>query len=238
MLPLACLLTIKLNNQLLVDRAVNIFTRRQRCRAARHLAARRNPRRPSATSRRLPGTFNVHVLTAAFFDRNHVTGLHLIRRNINLLFIHQHVPVIDELPRLASRSRKAGAIHGIVQTALEQEQKVLARDALLTRGALKVVSKLSFEDKVDALDLLLFAQLLAVPCQSFATTHRVAMLSRRLGPAFLDRTRRLVTAISLEEKFCTFAAAQAAHRISIPSQSFLPPVSITDGKVYRPRLEP
>jgi hypothetical protein len=83
---------------------------------------------------------------------------------------------------------------------------------------------LSFEDKVDALDLLLFAQLLAVTRQSFAATHRVAMLSRRLGSALLDGTRRLVTAISLEEKFSTFAAAQAAHRISIPSQSFLPPV--------------
>src|ERR1051326_1117499 len=51
------------------------------------------------------------------------------------------------------------------------------------------------------------------------------MLSGRLRAAFFNRTRRFVAAISLEEKFCTFAAAQAAHRISIPSQSFLPPVS-------------
>src|ERR1041384_2735797 len=62
------------------------------------------------------------------------------------------------------------------------------------------------------------------------------MLPGRLCAALLNRTRWLVTAISLEEKFCTFAAAQAAHRISIPSQSFLPPVSNTDGKVYRLRI--
>src|SRR5205823_3238052 len=62
------------------------------------------------------------------------------------------------------------------------------------------------------------------------------MLSGRLRAAFFNRTGRFVAAISLEEKFCAFAAAQAAHRISIPSQSFLPPVSNTDGKVYRPRI--
>src|ERR1041384_8718219 len=61
------------------------------------------------------------------------------------------------------------------------------------------------------------------------------MLSGRLRAAFLNRTGRFLAAISLEEKFCTFAAAQAAPRFSIPSQSFLPPVSNTDGKVYRPR---
>jgi hypothetical protein len=83
---------------------------------------------------------------------------------------------------------------------------------------------LSFEDEVDALDLLLLAKLLAVTSQRFAAPHRITMLSRRLSTPLFDGTRRLVTAISLEEKFCTFAAAQAAHRISIPSQSFLPPV--------------
>src|SRR5256885_262282 len=62
------------------------------------------------------------------------------------------------------------------------------------------------------------------------------MLSGRLRAAFFNRTGRFVAAISLEEKFCPFAAAQAAHRISIPSQSFLPPVSNTDGKVYRLRI--
>src|SRR5437762_4584978 len=62
------------------------------------------------------------------------------------------------------------------------------------------------------------------------------MLSGRLRAAFFNRTGRFVAAISLEEKFCAFAAAQAAHRISIPSQSFLPPVSNTDGKVYRLRI--
>ena len=62
------------------------------------------------------------------------------------------------------------------------------------------------------------------------------MLSGRLSAALFNRTGRFVTAISLEEEFCAFAAAQAAHRISIPSQSFLPPVLLTDGKVYRPHI--
>jgi hypothetical protein len=50
------------------------------------------------------------------------------------------------------------------------------------------------------------------------------VLSRRLCAALFNRTRWFVATVALEEKFCAFAAAQAAHRISIPSQSFLPPV--------------
>src|SRR5204863_3896198 len=106
----------------------------------------------------------------------------------------------------------------------KQEQKVLTRNSFLARGAFKVISKLSFEDKVDALDLLLLAKLLAISSERFAAPHGIAMLSGRLCAALFNRTGRLVTAISLEEKFCAFAAAQTAHRISIPSQSFLPPV--------------
>jgi len=50
------------------------------------------------------------------------------------------------------------------------------------------------------------------------------MLSGRLSAALFNRTGRFVATVALEEKFCTFAATQTAHRISIPSQSFLPPV--------------
>src|SRR5918998_1506135 len=68
----------------------------------------------------------------------------------------------------------------VVQPALQQEQKVLARDALLARGLLEVVAELAFEDEVNALDLLLLAQLLAVADQCLAAPHRIAVLPRRL----------------------------------------------------------
>jgi hypothetical protein len=43
------------------------------------------------------------------------------------------------------------------------------------------------------------------------------VLSRRVRAPFFDRTGRFKTAIALQKKLSTFAAAQAAHRISISS---------------------
>jgi hypothetical protein len=79
---------------------------------------------------------------------------------------------------------------------------------------------LSFEDEINALDLLLLAQLLAITDQRLAAAHGIPVLSRWLCTALFNWTRRLVAAITLKKKLCTFAAAQTAHRISIPSQLF------------------
>jgi hypothetical protein len=61
------------------------------------------------------------------------------------------------------------------------------------------------------------------------------VLSGRLCAAFFNRTRRLVTPVTFKEKLCAFAAAQTAHRISIPSQVVsASSLLLQDGKVYRP----
>src|SRR5215467_3903770 len=157
------LLAIKFYNQLLVNRAIHIFTGRQRRNRRRHLAAgSRNPRGAPTSRSRLPRAFDVHVLAASLFDREDVAGLDLVRRNIDLALVHQHVSMIYQLPRLTPRCGKTRAIDGVIQPSLKQEQKVLTCDSFLPRRALEIVSKLSFENKVDALDLLLFAQLLAI----------------------------------------------------------------------------
>jgi hypothetical protein len=105
----------------------------------------------------------------------------------------------------------------------------------LSRSALKVITKLPFEDEVYAFNFLLFAELLAIAGQRLAAAHRIAVLSRRLSSTLFNRAGRLVTAVALEEKFCTFTAAQTAHRISIPSQAFYASSLMLDGKVYRPQ---
>jgi hypothetical protein len=61
------------------------------------------------------------------------------------------------------------------------------------------------------------------------------MLSGRLRAALLNWTRWFVAPIAFKKEFCTFAAAQTAHRISIPSQLFIAS-SLLDGKVYRLRF--
>src|ERR1043165_3928957 len=176
-LSLACarhafltLLTIKLDDQLLVDRAVNVGARRQTSDAHTHVCAldRRNPGGTPASGSRLPRALDVRILTTRFLDGDGVALLNLEGGNVNLAPVDFDVTVIDELARLTTRGRKARAVDGIVQPALKQEQKVFARDPLLARGALEVVAELTFEDKIYAFDLLLLAQLLAVTDQRLA----------------------------------------------------------------------
>ena len=109
------------------------------------------------------------------------------------------MPVVDELARLPPRRGEARAVDGVVESALQEREKVLARDALHAGRALEVVAELPFEDEVDSLDLLLLAQLQAVTLEGLATAHGVAVLSGRLRAALLNRARRLVAAVALQE---------------------------------------
>jgi len=128
--------------------------------------------------------------------------------------------VVYELPRLPARSGETGPINGIVQSAFEQEQQVFTCDALHARRAFKVISKLTFEDEVDAFDLLLLAQLLAIANQGLTAAQRITVLPGRLRATLFNGARGFVASITFEKKLCTFAATQSAHRVSIPSQLF------------------
>ena len=105
--------------------------------------------------------------------------------------------VVYELAGLPARRGKASSIHRIIQAPFEQKQEILARDALHAGRTFEVVSELSFEDEVDALDLLLLAQLLAVTHEGLAAPQRVAMLSWWLGATFFNRTSGFVTSVAL-----------------------------------------
>src|SRR5213078_721281 len=106
------------------------------------------------------------VLTTPFLHGDYILGSYLIRRNINFAFVNQHMSVIDKLSRLATRSRKARPIDNIVQPSLE--------------------------NKVNSFDLLLLAKLQAITGERLSATHRIAVLSRRLSAALLNRTGRFV----------------------------------------------
>ena len=79
--------------------------------------------------------------------------------------------MIHKLTRLASRGREAGPIDGIVQASFKKREQGHARYAFELTRPFKVISELSFENEVDALDLLLLAKLLAVTSQRFAAPH-------------------------------------------------------------------
>src|SRR5690606_28739333 len=102
------------------------------------------------------------ILEARLTDRHDVAGTDRVRRDVDLLAVHQEVAVAHELPRLCARRREARAIDDVVEPALEQLQQRLTRDAARPLGRLEVAPELVLEHAVDALDLLLLAQLDAV----------------------------------------------------------------------------
>jgi len=71
----------------------------------------------------------------------------------------------------------AQAVYQVVETALEQEQEVLARDTLLLRSAVEQVAELLLVQAVHVAKLLLFLQLHAVSADLAASVG--AVLTRR-----------------------------------------------------------
>src|SRR5687768_3508185 len=195
------LLAVKLDDELLVDRAIHVVADGERHHARAHLrpVGGHDPVGPAAAPGGLPGALDVRVGAARLLDADRVAGLDLERGDVDLAPVDLDVPVVDELARLAPRGGEARAVDRVVEPALEQAEQVLARDALHPRRALEVVAELPFEHEVDALDLLLLAELEPVPLQRLAAAHRVTVLSGRLRAALLDGARRLETAVALEE---------------------------------------
>src|SRR6185503_2874095 len=83
------------------------------------------------------------------------------------------------------------------------------------------------KNEVDAFDLLLLSELLAVTDQRLTAAQRVSVLPGRLRTTFFNRASWFVTTIALQKQLRAFATAKATHSISIPSQLFasglLPP---------------
>ena len=113
----------------------------------------------------------MRVLSTAFFDTDDVANLHLKRRDVYLAIVDHDVAMVDQLPCLPARGRKTCAVNRIVQAPLKQEQQVLTCNSLHARSAFKIVSELSFKNEIDAFDLLLLTQLLAVANQRLAAAH-------------------------------------------------------------------
>ena len=112
-----------------------------------------------------------------------VAGLHLIRGNIYFAIVYQNVTVVHQLsPGDVRWKSRPGKLR--YPAPLQQEQKVLAGDALHAGSAFEVVSKLPFEDEVDAFYLLLLSQLLAIADQRLAAAQRVTVLSGGCVPRF------------------------------------------------------
>jgi hypothetical protein len=116
--------------------------------------------------------------------------------------------VTDDLASLATAEREAQTVDNVVETRLQLLQQQFAGHAGLVRSLLVVGAELRLQREVDALGLLLLAQLQTV-AHNLLHLARLAMLSR--GEVALLNGALLGEALgSLEEKFRAVAAAEAA----------------------------
>src|SRR5918911_2022502 len=93
------LLAVKLDDQLLVNRAVNVITDGQSRHPRAHLAVLRRSDPGGATTprRRLPCAFDVRILAAGLPDADDIARFHLERGDVHLAPVDFDVTVIDEL---------------------------------------------------------------------------------------------------------------------------------------------
>src|SRR5262249_41891316 len=135
------------------------------------------------------------------------------RRNVDLLAVDGEMAVAHELARLGARCRESQAVHDVVQPPLEHLQQQLARDPLLPVGRFEIAAELVLEDAVRALDLLLLAQLDAVPDHlGFA---RAAVLAGR-HVALLNCALLGVAPLALEKELHALAPAEPADWTVVP----------------------
>ena len=125
----------------------------------------------------------------------------------------------NQLARLGARGGHAHAVDGVVEAALQQLQQRLAGDAAAgALGLFEVAAELIFQHAVDALDLLLLAQLHAVA--DHLGLAQPAVLARG-HVALLDRALLGVAALTLEEQLHALAAAQSANGSVISSHKLV-----------------
>src|SRR5207245_11062750 len=135
-----------------------------------------------------------------------------VRRRRSLAPVHWQVVVVHDLPALAARGGEAQAMDDVVQAELEELLEVLAGHPLLALGPVEVLPELALEHAVDALGLLLLAQLHAEGGELAAI--QAVLAGRIVAP--LDRALVGEAAGAFQEQLPALAAAQAAIRGPVP----------------------
>src|SRR5207248_11159308 len=116
------------------------------------------------------------------------------------------------------RGRESQPVDDVVEAALQQLQQRLAGDAAGALRRFEVAAELVLEHPVDALHLLLLAQLQAVAHE--LRLPQLSMLPRR-QVALLDRALLGVAALSLQKELHAFAPAQPTNGSNVTCHSLL-----------------
>src|SRR5215831_18667612 len=106
------------------------------------------------------------------------------------------MPLAHDLPRLSVRCCKAEPHEHVIQPPFQLRQQVFACNAFLTDGFLEVRSELVFENAINALHLLLLAELEPISDDLCLT---IAPVLPRSKIAFLDSAGRLETTLAFQK---------------------------------------
>src|SRR5215831_13612344 len=107
----------------------------------------------------------MNICPAAAGHGDFITNLYQEAGDIHLAAVHSYVAMAHQLPRLRPGRRITETVDSVVEPALYQRQQFLAGRALHSVGLLEIEPELALEYSVDALNLLFFAELLAIPDQ-------------------------------------------------------------------------
>src|SRR4028118_1145976 len=105
---------VELDDQLLLDRELDVLAGGHAEHSARDvLGIQFEPFRNTTAAGGLDAGPDERILPAGFLDPDHLTGLHLVRRDRDLATVHQHMAMADELTRLGGgRAGPEAGDHG------------------------------------------------------------------------------------------------------------------------------
>src|SRR5882672_11097035 len=210
------LLRVELDDQLLLDGHGDVVARRRALhRALEATLVQVEPGRDAAAVHRLERLVDAHDLARLLLHRDHVAHLHLEAGDVDLAVVDAEVAVAHELARLGAGVGEAEAEDHVVEALLEELEQVLAGLALGRAAPQVVAAELRLQQAVEALHLLLLAELHAVLGELGAP---LAMLARRVRTA-LDGALVRVAAVALQVHLQIFAPADAASRFGVASHS-------------------
>src|SRR5215831_1709400 len=195
---LAVLLRVELDDELLANRQRDVVASREHLHLALEAVLRElEPLRHTAPLDGAERVRDARHLLRRFLHVDRVIWPDEIRRNVHPAAVDLEVSMANELARLGVVRGEAETVDDVVQATLEELDEVLAGHALHARGLEVVAAELALGDAVDALHLLLLAQLLAVVGRLAAA--RLAMLARRIRAALVAALVG-VAAVALEEE--------------------------------------
>ena len=211
------LLAVELDDHLLLHLGVDHLARGQRVHEHPHpVRVDLEPRRHGALAGLGPGDDERRHLVGLLPHRDDVVLADPGAGDVQLLAVDQDVAVPDQLAGHVAGLGEAGAVHDVVDPALQDAQQVLAGLARAAVRLLVVAPELLLQDAVDARSLLLLAHLQEVLA---LLDPGAAVLTRRVG-ADLDRALGAVALGALEVELDLLAAATLAVWAGVPSHVF------------------